>query len=90
MVSKRTGVDQMDTMKTIEALMKIIPNEVSSGKTIFLRGFGTIGPKIRQRKVARNISQGTSFELPAQYVPFFKPCDQFKEAVKNNLKLQTA
>ena len=55
---------------------------LAEGKTVYLRGFGTYSPKVRQRKQARNINRGTPIIVPAHTVPFFKPAKEFKALVR--------
>ncbi|PSR05990.1 MAG: integration host factor subunit beta, partial [Bacteroidetes bacterium SW_10_40_5] len=54
---------------------------------IYFRGFGSFIVKKRARKVARNIAQNKSIEIPPHYVPSFKPSKTFSEKVKNNVKV---
>ena len=46
---------------------------VAEGETIYLRGFGSFGPKKRAKKTARNISNNTTIIIPEHFAPFFKP-----------------
>ena len=70
------------TEKVINQTMVEIKKALSEGRNIYLRGFGTWLPKERKRKVARNISRGTSVHVPAHRVPFFKPSKEFKDLLK--------
>jgi len=57
-----------------------------NGEDIFLRGFGTFLLKQRAKKIGRNTSKGTSVNIPAHYIPAFKPCKEFVEEVKTKVK----
>jgi DNA-binding protein HU-beta len=67
---------------TVEAFMEIVKDNMSKGENIYLRGFGTFEVKKRAKKTARNITKGTAVIVPEHFIPAFKACDEFKEAVK--------
>ena len=81
-VSHQTGVNQDVVEKVINATMEATKQALFKGRKIYLRGFGTWLPKERKRKVARNISRGTTIMVPAHRVPFFKPSKEFKGLLK--------
>ena len=54
---------------------------VASGETIYLRGFGSFGPKVRAKKTARNISNNTTIIIPEHTAPYFKPSKSFVKKV---------
>jgi DNA-binding protein HU-beta len=78
----QTGQDEELTQQTITAFLEGIKRHVSRGETIYMRGFGSFGPKLRAAKKARNLKTGAAVLVPAQYVPAFKPAETFKEAVR--------
>lgn len=80
-VSERTGFDALHVEKVINHTMNVTKETLAKGGTIYVRGFGSIGPKMRKAKIARNISKGTSVAVPSRKVPFFKPSKEFRDEV---------
>lgn len=85
-ISKSTGIDKDVVNRVVESFMVEVKNSLSSGNDLFLRGFGTFLIKERAAKTARNISKNTSLIIPAHNIPKFKPCKEFVELVKKNVK----
>ena len=81
-ISKQTGVEKSEVLKTVEAFMETVKNYMQEGKNVYLRGFGSFVVKERAAKTARNISKNTSIVIPAHKIPFFKPAKTFKNKVK--------
>lgn len=78
-ISKKTGVEREKTLKVVEALMVTIKEQTANGEDIFLRGFGTFTTKERAAKMGRLIKENKSVIVPAHKIPFFKPCEDYKD-----------
>ena len=83
-IAIKTGYDKTTIMNVVESAMDNIKNTVAAGETVYLRGFGSFITKTRAAKVARNISQNTSIQVPEHKVPFFKPSPEFAELVRES------
>ena len=59
--------------------MVVIKEQTVAGEDIFLRGFGTFTTKTRAQKVGRLIKENKSVVVPEHKIPYFKPCEDFKE-----------
>ena len=82
-VAKKTELlTEKQIEQVLNAAIETIIGRVSKGETIYLRGFGTFSPKYRASKKGRNIAKGTLIDIPAHYIPFFKPGKEFKKSVK--------
>lgn len=80
-----TGTPKEEVSEIFEATIRTLKKSVSKGETIYIRGFGTLGPVIRNSKPARNISLGAEVVIPARMVPAFKPAKEFRdEVIKKN------
>lgn len=86
-IADKTGVEKLAVQATVEAFMKVIRNNMSEGKNIYLRGFGTFLVKKRAEKTGRNISKNTTVIIPAHFIPAFKPAKTFADKVKKNVKV---
>lgn len=66
-----------DIATVITHTLGVIKDVVYNGEGVTLRGFGTFQVKHRKAKSARNISAGTTIQIPARYVVAFKPSKDF-------------
>lgn len=85
-VSKNTGIEKVIVQKTVESMMDAVKDSLSSGKNVYLRGFGSFIIKKRAQKTARNISKNTTIIIPEHFIPSFKPAKTFVSSVKDNVK----
>lgn len=81
-ISRKTGIEKVTVLSTVEALMDSVKESMTKGKNVYLRGFGTFEVKKRAKKTARNISKNTSLIIPEHFVPKFKPSKEFLNKVK--------
>ncbi|AWU43915.1 integration host factor subunit beta [Blattabacterium sp. (Cryptocercus kyebangensis)] len=81
------GSERIDTKKVIETFMKKIKESLTSGKNVYLRGFGSFIIKYRAKKLGRHISKDISIVIPAHNIPAFKPAKSFTELVKKNVSI---
>lgn len=70
-----------DIKTVVEHTLANIQNALCSGNEVTLRGFGTFKAKLRKAKAARNISAGTTIQIPARKVVAFKPSKDFNTAL---------
>jgi len=87
-ISEKTGVDKGDVQQTLESFFTVVKDSLSDGENLYVRGFGSFINKKRARKVARNISKGTSMIIDEHFVPSFKPAKVLVEQVKESDKLK--
>lgn len=85
-ISAKTGVEKFVALQTVEAMMKIIKNSVSTDESVYLRGFGTFFPKKRAQKIGRIISKNQAIVIPEHFIPGFKPAKSFAGKVKTGMK----
>jgi DNA-binding protein HU-beta len=85
-ISEKTGIERTMVEATIEAFMTSIKEHIIHKETVSLRGFGNFIIKRRAAKIARNISKNTAINLPAHYIPAFRPSKKFSEKVKKAVK----
>lgn len=81
-LAEETKAEKKVLLDFTDNLLKIIKNELISGSTIELRGFGTFEPRLRKgRKVARNPRTGEQLSVEPHYVVAFKPGQELKKSV---------
>lgn len=81
-ISQSTGVEKATVMQVVETFMESVKEANIAGDTVYLRGFGSFGLKVRAEKKARNISKNTTITIPAHTIPYFKPSKEFSSQVK--------
>ena len=81
-ISKSTGIDKLDVLKTVESFMDEVKKSLEKGDNVYLRGFGSFIVKKRAQKTARNISKNTTIIIPEHNIPAFKPAKTFVADVK--------
>ncbi len=85
-IADLTGVPKTDVLITLEAFFKEVKNQVKTGESVYVRGFGSFVPKYRAQKTGRLIAKKENCVIPAHYIPAFKPAEIFVELVKKNYK----
>lgn len=86
-IAEKTGIPKVDVLVTLEAMFKEIKESLSGGENIYIRGFGSFITKKRAAKIGRNIKKNVAVEIPAHFIPAFKPSKEFVAEVK---KLKTS
>lgn len=85
-ISKKTGVEKVDVIQTLEAFFEEVKNSLAQGENVYIRGFGSFIVKKRARKIGRHIKKNEAIVIPEHYIPAFKPAKVFVEQVKDNVK----
>jgi len=89
-IADKTGIDKSDVTTTVEALFKVVKDNMADGENIYVRGFGSFVNKKRAKKIARNISKNTAIVIEEHFVPSFKPSKVFVEQVKSSERVKAA
>ncbi len=80
-IAERTGLTKTDTALVVEGMIETLKDALISGETVEIRGFGTFKIKQRAARRARNPRTGEPVDIPAKYVPTFKPSRELKNSV---------
>jgi DNA-binding protein HU-beta len=86
-IATQTGLEKTEVLRAVEAFMGSIKTSLTSGKNVYLRGFGSFIVKERAQKTGRNISKNTTIIIPAHNVPSFKASKTFVEQVKKEVRI---
>jgi len=79
---KKPNIPKVDVLVTLETMFKEIKATLSKGENIYIRGFGSFITKKRAAKIGRNIKRNTAVQIPAHFIPAFKPAKEFMQEVK--------
>ncbi len=85
-ISEQTNIAKVDVLVTLEHFFNEVKGALESGENVYIRGFGSFVLKKRAKKIGRHIKENKPIEIPAHYIPSFKPSKVFVEAVKKNVK----
>ncbi|PZN81964.1 MAG: DNA-binding protein [Candidatus Methylumidiphilus alinenensis] len=80
-ISEKTGHTQLDTLKTLDALLETIEATVAGGDKVQLVGFGIFEPQHRAARAGRNPQTGEPIEIAEATLPKFTPGKLFKDKV---------
>jgi DNA-binding protein HU-beta len=81
-IAEKTNIPKVDVLVTLETMFKEIKSTLSQGENIYIRGFGSFITKKRAAKIGRNIKRNTAVQIPAHFIPAFKPAKEFMQDVK--------
>ncbi|MDH5681997.1 MAG: integration host factor subunit beta [Spirochaetota bacterium] len=88
-ISEEVNFPKKDIDTVITLLLKKVIQNIVKGETIYFRGFGTFGTKIRKERIARNLKTNEKLRVPEHRVPYFQPGKELKQ-IKQNSKLENA
>lgn len=82
-IAHRTGLTQVEARAAIDNLVGVIGDQVASGKSVNLRGFGTFKAVTREARKAQHPRTRATIHVPRKKVPVFRPSPDWKsELVK--------
>lgn len=87
-ISDKTGIPKVDVLVTLETMFKEVKHSLSVGENIYIRGFGSFITKKRAAKIGRNIKKNIAVEIPAHFIPAFKPAKEFMQEIKSSTNIK--
>ncbi len=81
-IAEQTNLSRIDVIICTETFINCIQNTLEKGDNVHLRGFGSFIVRKRNAKKGRDIQNKTEIEIPAHYVPVFKPSKEFTAKLK--------
>ncbi|MCH2042802.1 MAG: integration host factor subunit beta [Saprospiraceae bacterium] len=87
-IADKTKISKVDVLVTLETFFKEVKESLAEGENVYVRGFGSFVAKKRAKKIGRNIKKNQAMEIPAHYIPAFKPAKVFVDKVKKNLVVE--
>ncbi|GAB3452812.1 HU family DNA-binding protein [Streptomonospora sediminis] len=79
-ISDRMG-DKKTATEAVNAVLDTIQTTVAAGEKVAVTGFGVFERGERAAREARNPATGATINVPASYVPKFRPGADFKALV---------
>jgi DNA-binding protein HU-beta len=81
-VAERSGLDNGQAKKAVEATLEEITKQISGGNEVRLTGFGKFSAVKRAAREGRNPRTGETMQIAAKSVPKFSPGAELKKAVQ--------
>ena len=79
--AESTGLTKKDTERVLNAALDAITAAMAEHEKVQLSGFGTFEIKYREARVGRNPQTKEPSDIPATWVPSFKPSKALRELV---------
>jgi integration host factor subunit beta len=76
------GLSVREIDQIVAIFFDTISTQLADGGRIELRGFGAFSTRERGERVGRNPRTGTSVEIEAKRVPYFKPGKEIRERLR--------
>ena len=80
-LAESTGMTKKDAQKALEGVIGSISNELKSGGSITLKGFGSFTVAERKPRTGRNPQTGQPITIPDRRVTRFKAGKLLKDAI---------
>ncbi|MDQ7018659.1 MAG: integration host factor subunit beta [Robiginitomaculum sp.] len=81
LVDENPHLYQRDIETIVATVFEEITKALENGSRVELRGFGAFSVRHREARTGRNPRSGTSVEVKAKSVPFFKAGKELREKV---------
>ena len=81
MTAENTGLTKKDAERVLNAALDAIIAAIGVHEKVHLSGFGTFEVKEREARIGRNPRTKESIEIPATFVPSFKPSKALKDLI---------
>lgn len=78
---KMNSLTTKQTEVVVNMIFDSIKNALAKGEKVEIRGFGSFRIRNRRQREGRNPKTGTSVNVPAKKVPFFKTGKELREVV---------
>lgn len=83
LAEQQTHLSHKDVELAVKLLLERISQALTEEQRIEIRGFGSFSLHRRPARVGRNPKTGEPVNIPAKYVPHFKPGKELRERVND-------
>ncbi len=81
LAQQQTHLSHKDVELAVKLLLERVSQALTDEERIEIRGFGSFSLHKRPARVGRNPKTGEPVNIPAKYVPHFKPGKELRERV---------
>lgn len=83
-LAKKQNFVKYETKTLVEAVVDLIVEIVSSGKTVYLNGLGKIEPRKRAARIGKDFVTNKIVDVPEYVTAFFVPSESFRKAMNKS------
>lgn len=80
-IADGTGLTKLETEAVVDGFIVSVMDALEAGRSVEFRGFGSFRVRERAPRMARNPQTDEPIEVPRQFVPSFKPSQEFRRVV---------
>ena len=80
-VAEKTALSKKDSEKAVNAAFEAITAALVNGDKVQLVGFGSFETKERNARIGRNPRTKEAIDIPATFVPSFKPSKALRDLI---------
>ena len=81
LAQKQPQLTEGDVEVAVNTILDNMIDGLVSGDRVEIRGFGSLSLHFRPPRVGRNPKTGERVNVPAKYMPYFKPGNELKKRV---------
>ena len=81
MAAKNNQLSAKQVELAVNGLLASLVESLKQGRRIEIRGFGSFDLSYRRPRIGRNPRTGEVLNLPAKYVPHFRPSKELRDLV---------
>ena len=83
-ISSRVNLlKKRDIKKGVTQILSYITENLSKGKRIEIRGFGSLSLRPRKSRIGRNPRTGSSIAIERKFHPYFRASKELKRRINN-------
>ena len=86
MAERQPQLSHKDIELAVKTMIEHMSQVLATGSRIEIRGFGSFSLHHRAARTGRNPKTGDAVQLPAKFVPHFKPGKELREQVNDSMK----
>ena len=75
------SLNEEDLEQTVNTILNLISNSLSSGNRVEIRNFGTFSVRSRDQRISRNPKTGTSVLVEPKNHPYFRASKYLRESL---------
>ena len=79
--AENTGLTKKDTERVLNAALDAVTAAMGAHEKVQLSGFGTFEVRFREARMGRNPQTREPSEIPAAWVPSFKPSKALRDLI---------
>ena len=81
LLAKTDSLSEEDIVQTVNTILNLISNSLSTGNRVELRNFGSFSVRLRKKRLSRNPKTGSSVLVAPKHHPYFRASKHLNESL---------